>query len=152
MTIREATLDDVDDLVLLGAQFLAGSIYGIQFAENFEQMDTLATFLVTHDDGAILVAEDEEVGLVGMLALLCSPHPWSGERCCGELAFFVDRAARGSTGTRLLSAGRRWAREQGAVKMLMVSPAVPDVEEDRVADLYKACGFEPLERGWIRPL
>lgn len=152
MTIRPATLDDVDDLVLLGAQFQAGSIYGAWFSENFEQMDALATFLVNHQDGVILVADDADVGLVGMLALLCSPHPWSGDRVCGELAFFVDQAARGSTGVRLLSAGRRWAWEQRAVHMLMVSPAVPDVVEDRTGTLYAKCGWTPLEKGWIMRL
>jgi len=149
MTIRHATLADVDDLTLMGARFQAESIYGHWFSENFEQMDRLAMFLINNADGVILVADDEDVGLVGMLALLCSPHPWSGERCCGELAFFVDPAARGSMGARLLSAGRHYAREQGAVFMLMVSPSVPDIVEDRTGTLYQRCGFAPLERGWI---
>ncbi|HMF95098.1 MAG TPA: GNAT family N-acetyltransferase [Vicinamibacterales bacterium] len=146
MTRRPATLEDLDAIVAMGERFRSSSpIYATRLAANPDQMRALATRLITDPLGIILVAE-RDGALVGMLAALIYPHFLSGVRAAGELAWWVDPAARGTIGVRLLKDLERWARDLGAETLDMIAPSL------RVERMYEHLGYEPIERTYQRRL
>ena len=149
MRVRQAIIDDIPELLILGQMFLMSSVYGAHFRENLDQIDALATHLITEDDGVVFVADAGEGKLQGAIGMWCSPHVWTGERTATELFWFVEPTARGSVGGRLFIAAKAWAMQIQASALHMVSPEVLPGEEDRVGKLYQKAGFVPLERGWI---
>jgi GNAT superfamily N-acetyltransferase len=144
VTRRPATAADVDAIVAMGQRFLAQSVYRGHLADNPGQVRTLATSLIASPEGDVLVADDGD-GLVGMLAIVAYPHHLSGEWVAGEVAFWVDPAARG-IGLRLLRDAERWARAHGAARLELIAPT-PEVER-----LYARLGYRPVERTYHRAL
>ena len=142
--MRPATLADVEAIVAMGHRFLTQSVYRGTLADNPDRVRALATELITVPDGEVIVA-DEAGALVGMLALVAYAHHLSGERVAGEVAWWVDAAARG-IGIRLLRAAERWARTRGAIRFELIAPT-PDVEA-----LYARLGYAPVERTYSRRL
>lgn len=138
-TIRLATAADLDPLVDLGARFLRSSPYASHFAFSAARMRQTGEWLLEH--GAILVA-DAEGEPVGMLGVAVMPHPIAGELFGSEVFWWVDPAARGRTGLRLLQAAEQWAADHGAS---FFQVAAPDPKVERI---YAALGYRPLERAF----
>lgn len=141
--IRSALLADVPRLVEMGTHFLRASPYAAHIAENAQQMDALATQMVTTDGMTVLVAETDRI--VGMLGLVASPNFLSGELTAGEVFWWMEPDARGA-GVRLLKAGEQWARDRGAVSLQMIAP------DAHVEQFYQRVGYVPIERTFIRRL
>lgn len=148
MTIREATLADVAEVVEMGRQFRRESGYASTVPENVAQMTDTATNLITNLGSIIFVAEDAGGDLVGMIGLLSHVHFISGVKTCSEAFWFVEPVSRGTIGVRLLKRAEAWAREHGCAQMAMIQPY--DVPE--VGDLYQHLFYEPVEVGWQRCL
>lgn len=142
--IRAATPDDIPALVDLGVRFMLESAYGQHLTINADAMEQLAAQLIGAPNGLVLVddRDDEITGMIGVIATL---HPFSGESMLSELFWYVLPAARGG-GVRLLLAAEAWARANGVVKSLMVSP------NKTVSALYQRLGYVPLERQFIKNL
>lgn len=146
MVIRPATVAEVPDLVLMGQHFLAQTPYQDVIADNPQQMQTLATQLLTCGAaGTILVAEDRGGALVGMIGLVVAPHFLSGELAAGEVFWWVEPEHRGA-GLRLLKAAEQWATDAGAVSLQMIAP------DDRLGALYARRGYQLVERSYLRKL
>lgn len=141
MTIREATIDDVPQLVEMGRRFRASTQYASIVSENPQQMADTATNLITQDNGVIWVAEDRGGCLVGMLGLVLFCHPMSGELTVGELFWWSDAPA---IGMRLFRRGKQWAQSTGATKFQMTQPET----EQRLTALYERLGFQRVEVAW----
>lgn len=136
MSIRLATVADLDALVAMSAHFIA-AIYPTDMPFNPAQVRTLAAQLIGSPDSAIYLAE--KAGLVvGMLALTAYAHPMSGERIATEVCWWVEPAHRG-VGVRLFDAAQTWAREQGAVVFQMIAPS------PEVARFYERMGLHFIE-------
>lgn len=145
--IRAATLADVPRLVAMGRAFLQTPPYAGVFRDDPDQLAATVTGLIT---GAlstvhVSVAGDEVVGMLGMLA---SPHFLSRDIIAGEVMLWVDPAARGSAGVRLLKAGEAWARSRDATVMQMIAPE----GAPRVEAFYTALDYRPVERTYARRL
>lgn len=143
-TIREATAADLPRILEMGRDFLRASLYRDFFAENPDQMTTLAMRLMREPMSAILLALHDDRP-VGMLGLVCYRHFISDEPIAGEVFYWVDAAARG-IGVRLLRAAERWAHDHGATAMQMIAP------DPRAEQLYSALGYRPVERTFQRSL
>jgi GNAT superfamily N-acetyltransferase len=135
--IRHASLEDVPALVAMGGEFIASSSYCGRLGDSPEARAALMCRLVEDEAGLLLVLDHD--GPRGMLGMVLYPHPLSGETIAGELFWWVDPAHRGH-GVALLREAEAWAREHGAVKVQMIAP------NDRVARLYQARGYAPLEQ------
>lgn len=142
--IREATLDDVPRLVALGVLFMRESIYGRHLRTDITAMRELATMLIDVPHGVVFVSE-QNGQVVGMIGVIATRHPFSGEPVLSELFWYVLPKARGS-GVKLLLTAEEWARANGITKSLMVSP------NEAVSALYERLGYEPLERQFIKTL
>jgi GNAT superfamily N-acetyltransferase len=141
--IRAAVAADVPALVALGQRFLAESSYAGILPNNPSQMAATARSLIELVNGAVFVNGDEE--LSGAIGLLKFVHHFSGKLTVGECFFFVDPAARGSLGVRLLTAAKQWAIEQGATTLQLVAPE----GATRVEAFYQALHCTPLERAYV---
>jgi GNAT superfamily N-acetyltransferase len=138
VTIRAATLADLDALVEMGGRFISRSVYHDKLRQNPERMRDLATHLIDSQDGELFVAE-EHGRLIGMIAVVAYADHITGDRTAGEVAWWVDEDHRG-VGLRLLRHAEQWARTQQATTFQMIAPT-RDVEQ-----LYEHRGYQPIER------
>jgi GNAT superfamily N-acetyltransferase len=141
MTIREATADDVEALVLMGEEFL-GSVYAGKIHASADALRRLSLNLIISPDAVIYVAEVHGV-IVGMMGLMRYLHPMSGELTASEVMWWVNPDRRGS-GVRLFRVGEAWAQASGATVIQMIAPS-PDVER-----FYARVGYVPVERTYQR--
>jgi len=144
--IRPTTIADLPRLCDLFEAFRSSSVYAQYGPAHPEVSTALLERLLTHPDAIIFGAEDERT-LVGMIGVMVTPHPMTGERMATELFWWMDPAHRGQ-GLALLSRAERWASDQGAVRLLMVSPhGSPDVER-----MYTRLNYVPVETSWQKSL
>lgn len=141
MTIREATHDDLADLVTMGRRFRAESGYATVVADNPEQMRATAEMLIDTEHGVIYVAEDYGGALVGMIGFLLVTSHLSAEKIAGELFWWAEQPG---VGLRLFNRAKQWALAQGATKLQMIQPC----DRPRVAKLYKHLGLAAMETTW----
>lgn len=144
--IREATLDDVPQLVEMSRQFRAQSLYRTTFVDNPEQLAATITGLITGPSSVMLVLTAED-RLIGMIGLLLHPHLFDAVMTAGELVWWVEPEARGSgAGVELLRAAEAWAVEKGAARIQMVAPSV------RVGEFYEREGYTFIEMNYQKTL
>jgi len=142
--IRPATRADVPALVVMGQQFAQTEMYRDVLHENPEQMAVVATNLIEHESGTVLVLEREGV-LVGMIGIVCTLHFLSGEMYAGEVFWWVTPGQRGD-GVRLLRAAESWAIQHGAKTLQMIAPT------ERVGQFYDRMGFARMETSYQKEL
>lgn len=143
--IRRARLTDIPALVELGMRFMHESGYAAHLTANPNAHAELAERLITDVSGLVLV-DERESEIVGMLGAIATVHPHSGDRVMAELFWYVAPDARGS-GVRLLQEAEHWAITNGVRKSIVVAP-----EGSSVDLLYVRMGYKPLERQFIKDL
>jgi GNAT superfamily N-acetyltransferase len=143
--IREAALADVPQIVELGVRFMRESGYAKHLSIDRHAQAKLAVRLIKAVEGLILV-DDHDGELVGMLGVIATFHPHSGDPVMAELFWYVLPDARGN-GVRMLQEAEHWAIRHGVKKSLVVAP-----EGAPVASLYTRMGYKPLERQFIKDL
>jgi GNAT superfamily N-acetyltransferase len=142
--IRLATPDDIDQIAVLGERELTESHYGHFLALNRKAMAALALMLIEEPHGLLLV--DEFYGeLAGMIGVIATIHPYSGESVLSELFWYCAPEARGG-GVKLFLAAEKWGRENGVVHSIMGAP------DERVAQFYTRMGYAPFDMNYIKKL
>jgi RimJ/RimL family protein N-acetyltransferase len=144
-SLRSAQSSDLPQIVALGQRFLQSTPYARILSENPAQMQLCAEWLMTSEDGLLLIAEREDQ-VVGVIGVTIFPHPLSGERIAGELFWWVDPEARGTVGLRLLRRAETWAHLCGAVKMQMIAP------NQHVERMYERLGYGFIESTYQKGL
>lgn len=142
--IRPATLADVPRIVEMGLRLRREPGLREHLSENADALEAVAIGLVSDPSSDLLVAE-REGRVVGMLGMMAYPHPMSGQRVAGEIAFWVDPEHRGA-GVGLLRAGEAWARAHRCPEIEMGSP------NERVDSLYERLGYTAIERRYRKPV
>lgn len=143
--IRVATFDDVPRLVDLGREFLTGSSrYSGAILLNPDAMGMLASTLIEQPHGLVLVSE-EDGEVTGMIGVIATFHPMSGEKVMSEMFWYVTPDKRGQ-GLKLLFAAEAWARSHGIEKSIMISPS------KKISSLYKRLGYSKLEEQFVKAL
>lgn len=130
-TIRKASLDDLDQLILWGARFHAASNWVlVPFVESaFRQ--TLISIMDRQD--AVLLMHDH-----GMVSAFLGPL-WFSDRhiIAQEIFWYAEK-----DGGQLLNAVKEWARENGAIYFL--TSGLKD-DSGRIQRLYEKKGYELAE-------
>lgn len=134
--IREATENDVTEIVVLGEALRAEQYDGV-VTSNLDKMREITTQLIEADHGLVLV-DDRGGTLVGIIGAFVYDHPISGDRTAVEVFWYVAPAFRGA-GVRLLKRLEAWARAAGAVVLQMIAPTA------EVGRMYERMGFTALE-------
>ena len=140
--IRQATLEDVPQIVAMGSTFIVDTVYRDLIEGDPELMTGFVERLIRGERSVVFVAGSDTVS--GILGLFLSRHPMSGKQIAVEAFWYVDPNARGSAGIRLLKAALRWATEHEAEVLQMGAPH----QADRVAQVYQALGFVAVETTW----
>ena len=147
--IRDATLEDVPDLVKMGCTFVDTSTYRMVLFSDPARIRTVMTSLIDNTDGLLLVSETDGVKvprhLSGMLGMVVYHHPLSNERVTNEVFWWVNPSDRGtSDAVRLLRHGERWAKDQEASLMYVAAP------NDKVGALFHRLGYVSLEVQYVK--
>jgi N-acetylglutamate synthase-like GNAT family acetyltransferase len=135
--IREATLEDIPEVVQMVVDFADSTKSRQKFEVNPERVDSFVREVINNSDGHVLVLE-ENGNLVGMIGIFIYPHQYSGERVATEFAWWVTPEARES-GVKLLRKAESWAREKGAKSMIMVALT------EKVGKFYERLGYHHIE-------
>ena len=147
MSIRRATVDDLDAIVDMGQRFIAFGPLGKYVTADREQLRAgVAAFLQV---GAWFLAEING-RTVGMLACAVAPM-WFAPHIlvAHELAWWVDEEARGSSAAiRLVRAYEEWAHEQGAHVVAMSQLVAENGEQ--VGRMLRKLGYEPSEMTYVK--
>lgn len=117
--IRPATLDDVEAMIGLGAEFANGGDYWGEH-RPFSPVDFAHHLiaLVRSPLCGFFVAENDAGEIVGAFAVLVTNDVFAGGKRAMKLHWFVRPDYRG-IGLRLERRGRQWAAERGAGLLTM---------------------------------
>lgn len=144
--VREATLDDVPQLVEMGVRFITETSYVSHVPVRREQIEERAARFVEGPNSVVFVHERDGV-VNGMIAMFGTPHLWSGEIIAAEMVWWVEpEARRGLAGARLLRAAEQWALDIDAVRLVMIAP------NSRMEEFYERAGFEKVEVSYEKVL
>lgn len=131
-------------MVAMGERFNHETAYADAFPWSSTALEMLALQLIASPDALVLVAERDGV-LIGMLGAMAFQHPMSGEYTVSEMFWWMQPEHRGQ-GLRLMRAAEVWAKDRGAVRMLMIAPT------ESVGKLYQRLGYAALETSYQRSL
>lgn len=146
ISYRKAVSDDVPALVAMLRAFVTSTKYRKFVGDSPDALKTFLSPLIDNQSAAIFVAE-QDGAVIGMLGVLGYVHPMSGEKCAGELFWWLNPEHRGAGGW-LLRRAESWARAFGAVSIQMIAPSdKPDVER-----MYRRVGYEPVEIAYHKRL
>lgn len=140
--IREATHDDIPEILRMGKLFVADCGLLVEYDED-SCADT-AERLIDNDESCLFVGD------CGMIGGLVYPHYFNrDEMVAQELFWWVDPEKRGgSLGRRLFSRFESWAESVGAKHIYMVALA----SQKPVERLYQRHGYRALESSYVRQL
>ena len=144
--IREATPHDAARIVEMGRKFFLSGPYRAQLEDKPERFLGFTSALIANPSAKVLVAEDVNGFVVGVLAILLSPHYLSGELVGVELIWYVEPEHRGQVSLELFWAAEKLAKEMGAVRMQFTAP------NEQVGAIYKRLHYTQLEVGYQRSL
>lgn len=145
MTIREATFDDIEAVVELGRNFIAGTQYANFVIPDGEAMFNTVRMLI--DKHAVFVMEIMNGPIVGILGIMLYPHAVTGEQCAVECFWWVKPTFRGS-GLSMLKRAEQWARDRGAAFIQMVQPH----SEAKLGRVYERLGYTVTEHQYQKRL
>lgn len=137
--IREATQADIPRIVQLGSQSLIDGPYKDLLKDTPEQTAKLALEVI-RDKGKILLYENDEGKVCGLLGFIIFPHYFTGEITAGELMWYVEPHERmGCPAFRLLWEAEKLAKSLGAKRMQLTAPTT------KVEEMYKRFGYQQIE-------
>lgn len=142
--IRQAKESDLPRIIEMGLRFYTESQYKDHIAKNPRQIESLAKSILAN--GICFVAESCRA-VVGMICVLCFPHPISAELTAIELSWWVEPEHRGGCiAIRLLNAAEREARKRGVKLFQMIAPN-PDT-----CAMYERMGYRYIESAYGKRL
>lgn len=134
--IRLATVEDLPELVRLGAAFHGMTIHA-KFADyDPDRFEFYCKHLLGSANAALWIGKD------AMLAASVAQHPASSALYAYEV-FLYSEGAKQSLG--LLKTAKAWAKERGAVGVILSD----QMSLRSLAKLYERVGAVPLERHYI---
>lgn len=148
MSIRDATRADLSAIVEMSRKFYSTTTYAEYARFNADTVRNLAALLI--DSGVILIAEQAQ-RVVGMVGLLITPHPFSGDvKIAAEIVWWVEPDARNTgAGIELLKAVEPAckAHDVVAIQMVHLNNSPP-----QAALLYERHGYIHSESSYTKAL
>lgn len=142
MSIRIATLEDLDLIISMAKKFLETTNYS-KFVDE-EVLKNVVTTIITgpRELGIVLLFEDK-----GMLAAVIRPFAYGNISMAYELGWWVEPEHRGSRiGKELKEAYEFWAQRVNAKLIMMVAL------DDSIASLYEKQGYKLMEYTYSKEL
>lgn len=147
-TIRQAHIDDVPVLAMMGEKFYQYSAFKNYVPYDVESAASkLAQLLLT---GFLYVAEHDEDGIIaGLAGTMTTVWFNNGLPVASEMAWWVEEKHRKSpVGIRLYKAFEKWAFDRGVTTLIMSDLVI---EDQAPADkLFKKMGYSVVERAHIK--
>jgi predicted acetyltransferase len=148
--IRQANKFDFPQIIEMLHQYKKESpIKCLQNSNDEQYVLNLLNNIVALNSGFILVAE-KETKIIGMIIAGIVPNIWNPiVKQCSEIAYWVNKDARGGTAAyRLIKTYIEECeklKRQGTIQFFTISKMVnsPDLK-------YSKCGFEKLEETWVK--
>lgn len=144
--IRQATKEDLPDIMEMGEKFYNESPYAALKPFNYKGMEAYAIQLINDHHFLIALKNEEAVGMAAayMAFLPINPDLFVSS----EVVFWVNPEHRGSSlAIRLMGALEKAVGEEEPdacfMSAMSSSPAVTD-------KLYKKMGYEPTETAYMR--
>lgn len=146
--IRQATEQDIPDIVKLGSQSLIDGPYKGIIKDTPEKSAETAMQVIKAAGGKVLLYEDDDTHEVnGMLAFIIYPQIFTGEMTANEIVWYLKPDARkGGGAIKLLWEAEKLAKEMGAIYMAFTAPT------SEVAALYKRWGYAQVEVSFMKKL
>jgi len=140
--IREAILQDVDQIVSLGVKFIKDSPMFRDHPINIKRMQQYAIRTIREENRCYFV-DDRDGKIVAFLSGYISPMIYSDDLVANEQLMFIDPDYKSSTrvGIRLMRKFEEWSRSKG-VKIMWFSPTSHGVD-DRWNSFCKTLGYVP---------
>jgi GNAT superfamily N-acetyltransferase len=140
---RLATEGDLPEIIRMGLAFVGAA----GLSGDRDSIEETAKLLI--QGGGLFIAGDPPCGMAGVL--IYDKYFDRTRKAAQELFWWVDPNARKTgVGKRLLSEIESWARENGADTLTMI--ALDALDGDAVSEMYKAAGYKPLERNYMKVL
>jgi hypothetical protein len=142
-TIRRATADDAEALLVMARKFVAFAPYHDKATATDDELRQIINYLT--NNATMFVAEKCGV-VIGMLVAVLAPV-WYAPSCkvATELAWWVEHEHRGGTAAiRLIQAFENWARNEQAVMVTMSNLEVGD--NNRVSSMLARMGYRMTEQ------
>jgi len=153
--VREATLDDLDELVALWAHYIrvhkANPAYRLCKDDGLEQRRHVFETHVNSRDSSVFVLPGQDGGIDGMISCFVEENTgyFDPPRYARLQTPFVRPEARGQGRVRrLLAAAYLWAREMGMTEIRLYTSALDPVPNLRAEEM----GFEAFEVVRRRPV
>lgn len=145
--IRAATAADVPRIVELGSRSLRDGPYAKMLKDTPEQSARIAFYVIESTKGKVLLYENDEGKVVGLLGFIIFPHYFTGEPTATEIMWYVEPEERAGGGAiKLLWEAEKQAKEIGATRMGFTAP------NEEVGSLYKRFGYEKVEVSYMKEL
>jgi N-acetylglutamate synthase-like GNAT family acetyltransferase len=132
--IRQATLDDVPELMRLGLEFYTSDGREVD-------LETMASFFIDHIRGkksVVFINTLPDNTLVGGIAGLVAPHYLIGQPTAFKSAWYVSPKYRFQARS-LFKRFEKWASEHGAQRLIMTA------RQDRTVAFLEKSGYVPFE-------
>jgi GNAT superfamily N-acetyltransferase len=147
--IRTATFDDLDALVAMAEKFHVESYDWLPFEPEYVRENFRARCIDTVD--GICTVIDDDGSCHGFLAATVTQLFAAPVKIGIELAMFIEPSYRGKWFVALKDEFEAWARWRGCIgtslSMVQFKSETRNAAVDR---LYRASGYEPYERGYLR--
>lgn len=143
MRIRDATIDDFDEMVVLGREFAKVAGQPEVDKESLEY-----SFLNLMENGILKVAENGAIQ--GGAGALVFPAYWNQhEMMAQELFWFLRPEYRGgSTALKMLISLENEAKVKGAKRLMMI--CLDELDGAKIASMYERLGYESQERTFVK--
>ena len=146
--IRAATKEDVPEIVRLGSLSLITGPYAGLLKDNPTQSAKFALQVIEGANGKVLLYENDNGKVVGLLGFIIFPHYFTQEPTATEIMWFVEEGQRKEGGAlKLLWQAEKEAKEMGATWMGLTAPY-----DSPVSKIYARFGYRPIETTHMKEL
>lgn len=149
MTLRYATLKDVDSILDMARELMKEGPYPDEFDEKYIRK-IIEQFIITDNSKQILVVSVDEDRVVGVLAAYHFRPLFTPKRMAVEPLMYLHPDYRTSKrGAELLDAFEYWAKRAGARSVQLGRLVATD---PRIQALYKRRGYKVTEEVYFKEL
>lgn len=143
--IREATQEDLFELLMLGYEFIKECPDHMKPFEKDVMEERLSNIIASEDGEVFVLEKDGEIQ--GLLVAMCS-SPWMLSKKFGlELGLYIRKSARDGRGViKLIKHYEAWAKSKGVTQVHM-----SDLSKlQNLSKLYERLGYSLIETNYIK--
>lgn len=145
--VRDATTADIPEVVRLGSLSLINGPYAGMIKDSPKHSATLALDVIRNANGKVLLLENDESKVVGLLGFIIFNHYFTGEPTANEIMWYVlEDERKGGGALKLLWEAEKQAKEMGAKYMSFSAPNAD------IAKIYERFGYKQVEVSFVKEL